>query len=79
MMMMMMMMLMMMIIIIIIIISAVGIATGYGLDRRGIGVRVLAGAKLSPPDIVHTVSGAHPTSYPIGNGGHFPRGKAAGV
>jgi hypothetical protein len=31
--------------------SAVGIATGYGLDDEGVGVRVLAGSRIfsSPP------------------------------
>jgi hypothetical protein len=27
--------------------------------------------------LVHTSSGAHPTSYPMGTGGSFPGGKAA--
>jgi hypothetical protein len=28
---------------------------------------------------IHTRSGAHPASYPAGNGGSFPGGEAAGV
>jgi hypothetical protein len=48
--------------------SAVGIATGYGLDDRGVGVRV---------HVVQTGSGVHPTSYPMCTGGSFPGGKAA--
>jgi hypothetical protein len=36
--------------------SAVGIATGYGLDGRGVG------QDLSPPHVVQTGSGAHPAS-----------------
>jgi hypothetical protein len=43
--------------------SSVGIATGYGLDDRGVGVRVPVGSKIftSPyrPD---------PTSYKMGTG-----------
>jgi hypothetical protein len=46
--------------------SAVGIANGYGLDDRGVGVQELS--------LLHvgTGSGVHPTSYPMGNGGCFP-------
>jgi hypothetical protein len=40
--------------------SAVYIATGYGLDDRGVGVLVPAG------------SGVHPTSYPMGTGALSP-------
>jgi hypothetical protein len=50
--------------------SVVGIATGYGLDGRGVGVRV---------HVVQTGSGVHPTSYPMDTGGSFPAGKAAGA
>jgi hypothetical protein len=57
--------------------SAVGIATGYGLDDRGVGVRVPVGARIfsfpSRPDWVH------PTSYQMGTGGSLPGRKAAGV
>jgi hypothetical protein len=54
--------------------SAVGIATCYGLDDRGVGVRVPVGAKIfSLLQVVQTGSGVHPTSYPMGTGG-----KAAG-
>jgi hypothetical protein len=42
-------------------------ATDYGLDDRGVGVRVLVG------------SGVNPTSYPMGAGGSFPGNKAAGA
>jgi hypothetical protein len=57
--------------------SSVSIVSGYGLDDRAIGVRSPAGVKdffsiLS----VQTSSGAHPTSCPMGTGGHFPGGKA---
>jgi hypothetical protein len=46
---------------------AVGIATGYGLDDRGVGVRFPVESRIfsSPrrPD---------PASYPMGAGGSFP-------
>jgi hypothetical protein len=55
--------------------SVVGIATGYGLDDRG---------RCSSPDmvknvlhVVQTGSGVYPTSYQMGTGGSFPRGKVA--
>jgi hypothetical protein len=59
--------------------SAVGIATGYGLDSRGFGVRVPVGARFPPLHVVQTGSGAHPSSYPMGTGCSFPGGKAAGT
>jgi hypothetical protein len=59
--------------------SAVGVVTGYGLDGRGVGVRVPVGVRFSPLHVVQTGSGAHPASYPMGTGGSFPRGKAAGA
>jgi len=49
-----------------------------GLDDRMIGC-IPAGAGNFP--LQHSVqngSGAHPASYPMGNGGSFPGGKAAG-
>jgi hypothetical protein len=48
--------------------SAAGIATGYGLDDRGVGVQVPVGKKFSLLHIVQTSSGVHPTSYPKGTG-----------
>jgi hypothetical protein len=59
--------------------SAVGIANGNGLGDRGVGVRVPVGSRISLLHIVRTGSGVHPTSYPIGTGGYFPGGKAAGA
>jgi hypothetical protein len=60
--------------------SAVGIATYYGLDDRGSGVRFTAGAEnFSLRHRVHTGSGAHPASHPTVIGGSFPWGKAAGA
>jgi hypothetical protein len=53
------------------------IVSDYGLDDRAIGVRSPAGAKdFSSNLCVHTGSGAHPASSPMGTGGPFPRGKA---
>jgi hypothetical protein len=42
--------------------SVVGIATGYGLDNRGVRVRVRQGQEFSLLHVVRTGSGAHPTS-----------------
>jgi hypothetical protein len=57
--------------------SAVGIATGYGLDDWGIGVWVSVRAIFFPL-VVHTSSGAHPTPYPMGTRGSFPGVKWTG-
>jgi hypothetical protein len=59
--------------------SSVGIATGYGLEEGGVGVRVPVGHEFSLPHVVQTGSGGHPTSYKMGTGGSFLRGKAAGA
>jgi hypothetical protein len=50
----------------------VSIATSYGLDDRGVGVRW--GQEFSLLHVVQTGSGVHPTSYPMATGGSFPRG-----
>jgi hypothetical protein len=61
--------------------SSVGIATGYGLDGRGVVARVPVGARIfySPrrPDRFW----GHPASYPMGTGGGgtFFGSKAAGA
>jgi hypothetical protein len=48
--------------------SSVGIATGYGLDNRMIGVRFPAGAgNFSIQRRVQTSCGAYPASYPMGS------------
>jgi hypothetical protein len=57
--------------------SAVGIATVYGLDDRGVGIQVLVGSTIVFLYIVHTGSGVHPIPYPMGTGSSFPLGKAA--
>jgi hypothetical protein len=50
--------------------SAVGIATGYGMDGRGIEVRVPVGSKeFSLLHVVQNGSGAHSTSYSMGTAG----------
>jgi hypothetical protein len=58
--------------------SAVGIATGYRLDDREIGVQVTVGSRnfSSPcrPDRLW----ANPTSYLVGTGGSFPCVKRTG-
>jgi hypothetical protein len=51
--------------------SVVGIATGYELDDRGVGVLVPAGSRIFTSPIVQTGSGVHPTSYPMGTGDSF--------
>jgi hypothetical protein len=59
--------------------SSVGIALGCGLDDRGSRDRFPTGAgNFSLHHRVQNGSGAHPASYPMGNKGSFPGGKAAG-
>jgi hypothetical protein len=50
----------------------VGIETGYGLDDRGVGVRILTSPYA--PDR-HWV---HPSSYTVGTGDSFPGVKRQG-
>jgi hypothetical protein len=54
--------------------SAVGIATGYGLDDRGVGVRVPVGSRILLLHVVQTGSGVHLTFYPLRIGGFSPEG-----
>ncbi|PNF40176.1 hypothetical protein B7P43_G08264, partial [Cryptotermes secundus] len=58
--------------------GAVGIATAYGLDDRGVAVRVPVGSEFSLLHTVQTGSGAHPTSYPMGTRGSLAGGKWIG-
>jgi hypothetical protein len=58
--------------------SAVGIATGYRLDDRGVGVRVPVGSRLfSSPRQADRFLGP-PNLLPMGTGGSFAGGKAVG-
>jgi hypothetical protein len=58
--------------------SVVGIATGCGMDDWRIGVRVPLSSRIfSSPRVPGF--GVHPASYPMGTGGKFPGGKAAGA
>jgi hypothetical protein len=58
----------------------VGIANGYGLDDRMMGVRLPAGAgNFSLRHHVQTGSGTHPASYPMGTRDSFSGRKAAGA
>jgi hypothetical protein len=60
--------------------SSVGIGIGYGLDDRGVRVRVLVGSKeFSFLHVVQTGSGAHLVFYPMDNGGYLLGGEAAGA
>jgi hypothetical protein len=52
-------------------------ATGYGLDDKGVAVRVPMGARFSLLHVVQTDTGANPASYPTGSGVSFPGGKTA--
>jgi hypothetical protein len=58
---------------------AVGIAMEYGLDGRGVGVRVPVREHFSRLHVVQTGFGAHPDSYPKGTVGILAGGKAAGA
>jgi hypothetical protein len=57
--------------------SAVGTATGYRLDGRGVGVRVPVRARFFL-HVAQTGSGAHPAFYSMGIEGSFPGGKRPG-
>jgi hypothetical protein len=54
--------------------NAVGIATGYGLDERGIEVRSVPVELRILPTASRPNLGAHPASYPVGR-----RGKESGA
>jgi hypothetical protein len=54
-------------------------ATGYGLDDRGVGVRESRqGQEFSFLHVVQIGSGVHPISYPMANGGFSPGVKRPG-
>jgi hypothetical protein len=60
------------------VISVIGIATGYGLDDRGVGVRVPVGSRiLSSPRRPDRLWGP-PNLLSNGQGGSFPVVKVAG-
>jgi hypothetical protein len=59
--------------------SSVGIATGYGLDDRDVGVRVPVGSRIFSPLRRPDRLWGHLTSYPIGTQGYFRGGKTAGA
>jgi hypothetical protein len=56
-----------------------GLFTDAVSSSRGVGFRVPVGEFFSLLHVVQTGSGSYPASYPIGTGGSFPRGKAAGA
>jgi hypothetical protein len=56
----------------------VGIATGYGLDDREVGVRVVMVQEFFLLCIVQTGSEVHTTSYTMGTGSAFPGVKRPG-
>jgi hypothetical protein len=57
--------------------SVVGIATGW--TTKGSEFESLWGQGFSLLHVVQTGSGAHTASFPMGTGGSFPGGKAAGT
>jgi hypothetical protein len=59
-------------------VSSVSIVSDYVLDDRVIGFRTQVGAKdFSSIRCVHTGSGAHPVSCPMGTGGKALQGRDA--
>jgi hypothetical protein len=59
--------------------SAVGIATGYGLDGRRVRVRVPVGIRFLSLYVVQIGSVPHPVLYAKGTVGSFPGGIVVGV
>jgi hypothetical protein len=58
--------------------SVVGIATGYGLDDRGVEFESWKGQEFSLLHLVQTVPGVTPSLLANGYWGLFPVGKGAG-
>jgi hypothetical protein len=59
--------------------SAVRIATGYGLDDLEVGVRIAVGSRILCSPGRRDRPTVHPASCPVGTGGSFSGGKAAGA
>jgi hypothetical protein len=57
--------------------GVVGIATGYGLDDREVGVPV--GSRIFSSPFHPDRSGVHPASYPVDTADSLPGGKSAGA
>jgi hypothetical protein len=55
--------------------SVVGITTGYGLDDRGVGVRVSVGSRIFSTSSRPALGSAQ-SPYPVGPGACYPEGKA---
>jgi hypothetical protein len=53
--------------------SVVSIATGYGLDNRGVRFILLVVSRIFFSPQSKTSSEVHPTSYPTGTGDSFSR------
>jgi hypothetical protein len=53
--------------------TVVRVVTGYGLDDRGVGIRVPVGSRIFSSPRRPDLSGVHLTSYPFGIG-VFPTG-----
>jgi hypothetical protein len=58
--------------------NTVGIATDYGPDDRGVGVRALWGQEVSFLQVIQTASTTLPVSYPMDTGSSSPGVKRQG-
>jgi hypothetical protein len=56
--------------------STIDIATRYGLDDQGVGVRVPVESRIFTFPIIQTGSGTKPASYPTGTGAEAARDAA---
>jgi hypothetical protein len=59
--------------------GAVGVASGYGLDDRCVGVRFPVGSRIFSSPRRRDGSGTHSASYLMVTGSTYPGGKAAGA